>query len=148
MTITGIAPVKQAFVRALRDITDLASAVGSGGFHEGEPIPGAEPPYVIYSVAFAKHDYQWGGGHLLRATIDVYVVHRNSVEAQNLDQLILAGLHDVVFDFSGTDPATEQTTLYCRRVLDLSFAGLDESGKKVYQIGGSYEVWTDQNDTA
>jgi hypothetical protein len=81
---------------------------------------------------------------MIKATFDIEVVHPNSVEAQNLDLLILQGLTEEAFAANLEDTGSGQTTLLCRRVLDLSSDGRDDEGKKLYRIGGSYEIWTDQ----
>jgi hypothetical protein len=40
---------------------------------------------------------------------------------------------------------TGQTTLICRRVADVVIPpDLDGEGKKIYQVGGTYEIWTTQ----
>ena len=142
----GVGPVKQAFVRALRSIAGLKSAVGSDGFYEGIALPGASYPYVIYSVAGAFRSRQFGVEGILKVTIDCWVVSGDQVEAHNLDQLVLAGLEDAILDFTGTVPAPsdEPSTLLCHRVQDMSLTDLDDAGNKVYQVGGSYHVWIDR----
>jgi hypothetical protein len=142
---TGIAPIKQALVATLRDITDLKSAVGSEGFHEGTAIHGTPMPYILHSLIYSRRDYAtFGGGPMIKATFDIEVVHPNSVEAGNLDLLILQGLTEEAFAANLEDTGSGQTTLLCRRVLDLSSDDVSDEGKKLYRIGGSYEIWTDQ----
>ena len=138
---SGIGAQKQAFVRALRDITVLMTAVGSDGIYEGVVTREVDYPFVVYSVSFSTRDYDWGGRSMMRTGFSVVVVSDDQVVAHNLDQAIINGLHDKQLTF---DPSSGQSTLFCRRVSDTSFAGSDGEGEKVYQVGGTYVVWTDQ----
>jgi hypothetical protein len=72
------------------------------------------------------------------AGFDLRVYHTDSVAANNLDALVLTTLNDADLSVSG------QSTLYARRVADLSSPDVDDEGRKVYMVGGTYEVWTDQ----
>jgi len=138
---TGLPPIKQGFVRALRDITALKAAVGSDGIAEGFAPRGKDYPFCVYTVVYANRLHDWTGMHI-RALFDVFIVSDDQVEAHNLDQLVIAGLHDKVLDLEvGT---SGQTNLLCRRTADLSLVDLDDAGEKVFQIGGSYSIWTDQ----
>lgn len=141
MAVTNVGPVKQAFVRALRDITALKAAVGSDGFHEGIALPNPKYPFVVYTVASSRRRYTWDPGSILISTFDVFVISGDQVEAHNLDQLILTGMQDKSLTF---DQGSEQSTMLCRRYMDLSFVDVDDAGKKVYQVGGTYSVWTGQ----
>jgi hypothetical protein len=47
-------------------------------------------------------------------------------------------LHDAALNVS------EQTTLYCRRSSDVQSVDTDGQGKKVYMVGGMYDIWTAQ----
>lgn len=141
MAVTNVGPVKQAFVRALRDITALKAAVGSDGFHEGIAPANTEYPFVVYTLSASRRRYSFDPEPLLISTFDVFVISGDQVEAHNLDQLVLEGLQDKVLSF---DPGSEQSTLLCRRFMDLSFVDIDDAGKKAYQVGGTYAVWTAQ----
>ena len=140
---SGIGAQKQAFVRALRNISALTAAVGSDGIHEGVVTRNVEYPFVVYNVAFSVRSEDWGHRSMMRSGFNVVVVSNDQVEAHNLDQAILNGLKDVVLD-SDFDPGSGQSTLYFRRVADTSLAGRDGEGEKVYQVGGTYTLWTDQ----
>jgi hypothetical protein len=143
----GVGPIKQALVRALRDITDLKSAVGSDGFHEGIALHDSSYPFVIYSVGVSYRSRTFGNEGVLKTSVDIRVVSSDQVEAHNLDQLILDGLEDAVLDFSGITgipPGSEPSTLLCHRSYDMSFVDIDEAGNKVYQVGGNYQIWTDR----
>ena len=142
---TGVGPIKQAFVRALRDITALKAAVGSDGFYEGIALAGASYPYVVYSLGSMYRSRQFGNEGSLKASIDCWVVSRDQVEAHNLDQLVLDGMEDVTLDFTGTvTSGYEPSTLLCHRTSDMSLTNLDDAGNKVYQVGGNYQIWTDR----
>lgn len=136
---TGVAPVKQALVRALRANVALKAALNNE-IHEGVAPRDAEYPYLVYHVAYAPHGYYWGGD-TLRVGFDINIVSDDQVEAHNLDQSVADTLHDAVLDL---EVSSGQTGLFCRRRADMSSADLDEAGKKVYQMGGTYEIWTDQ----
>lgn len=139
----NIGPIKQAFVRALRSNATLTAAVGSEGFHEGVTPPNVEYPFIVYSVVVASRSYTFGGDYTMIATIDEFAVSDDQVVAHNLDQALYEGLQDAVLDFSGTtsNPANEPSTLLCRRITDLSLVDRDGAGNKVYQVGGSFQIW-------
>lgn len=137
---SGIGAQKQAFVRALRDISALTAAIGSDGIHEGVVTRNVEYPFVVYSVVHSSRDYDWGHRSMMRSVFDVLVVSDDQVQAHNLDAAILTGMADVLT----FEPTSGQSPLFCRRISDTSFAGVDGEGEKVYQVGGTYAVWSDQ----
>ena len=134
--LNTIPPVKQALVQTLRANAALKAAVH--GFHEGIAPQRTEYPYLVYDIAYAPLDYDWTGV-VQRAGFDIFVYGDNSVDAGNIDQLVLDTLHDAALGVTG------QTTLYCRRTGSLSSSDIDETGRRVFQVGGTYEVWTDQH---
>jgi hypothetical protein len=136
MTLTGIAPIKQALVQTLRDDSVLKAAL-TGGIHEALAPQRTVYPFLVYSLHYAPLDYIWGSV-IQTVGIDVFVFARNSVEASNLDGLVLTTLHDAQLSVSG------QSTLICRRVASVSFPDVDEEGNRIFQAGGTYEIWTDQ----
>lgn len=140
---SGIGAQKQALVRALRNITALTTAIGSDGVHEGVVTRGVQYPFVVYSVSFSRRSDDWSHRSLMRTGFEVLVVSDDQVVAHTLDQAILNGLKDVSLD-SDFDSASGQSTLYFRRVADTSLAGYDGEGEKVYHVGGTYTLWTDQ----
>ena len=136
MPLTGVAPIKQAFVQFLRADLTLRAAVT--GIHEGQAPRGAKMPFLTYHIAWAPYEYMWGST-MLRVGIDVFVVAENGVDAGNIDALVLTRLHDAGLTVTG------QTTLICRRVADVVVPPyVNEEGKRIHQVGGTYEVWTDQ----
>lgn len=135
MPLTTSANIKQALVATLRANNTLKDAIN--GIYEGFAPAKTKYPFVTYSFVPAAYDFAWGSAMLL-ATVDIFVFSENSVEANNLDALVLNTLQDAALDVTG------QSTLLCRRVLDLSETDVDEEGKKIYQVGGSFSIWTDQ----
>jgi hypothetical protein len=74
------------------------------------------------------------------ALVDMLSFAENGVDASNVDQLILNAFDGAQITVDG------QTTLICRRISDIPGGPeVDSEGKKIYQIGGSYEIWTDQS---
>ena len=136
MALTTSANIKQALVATLRANNTLKDAIK--GIYEGFAPAKTKYPFVTYSFPPVTYDFAWGSTMLL-AMADIYVFSENGVEANNLDALVLTTLHDAALDVTG------QSTLFCRRVMDLSDTDVDEEGKKVYQVGGSYSIWTDQS---
>ena len=137
MAFTSIAPVKQALVHYLRSNEELKALVTSKGFHEGDAPSKTTYPFITYQVHYAPMAYTWTSvTH--EVGFDVFGWSESSVEADNLDQLLFIWLHDAQLEVTG------QSTLICRRVSSLSLPGYDDEGKKIYQAGGIYEVWTDQ----
>ena len=146
MATTGVAPVKQALVRALRDVSALSALVGSDGINEGvEPRrKTVRYPYVIYSVVYSSRD--WDGTSVMLITeVDVWSVSNDPVEAHTLDQLVADALEFKVLEL---DDISEQISLNCQRIGDLSSVDVDGTGNRIYQMGASYRIWTDQPRTA
>ena len=121
----------------MRANTPLQTAVT--GFYEGFAPGNKAYPIVVYNLVFAPYDFAWGSV-TIRTAFDVSAFHPNPVDANNIDALVSTVLHNAELSVSG------QSTLLCRRVADLSNQDVDEEGKKVYQIGGTYEIWTHQAD--
>lgn len=145
MATTGIAPVKQALVRALRDVSALTTLVGSDGINEGvEPRRKPRYPYIIYSVVYGRRDYD-GTNMTLVTEVDVWSISDDQVQAHTLDQLVADALEFKVLEI---DDISEQTSLNCQRIGDLSSADVDGAGNRVFQMGGAYRIWTDQQRTA
>lgn len=135
---TTVANIKQALVAAMRANNPLKNAVS--GFYEGFAPPTTAYPFVVYSMVYAPYDFAWGSV-TIRTAFDISVYAENPVDANNIDALALAALHNVALSVTG------QSTLICRRVGDLSSQDVDEEGKKIYQVGGTYEIWTHQADS-
>jgi hypothetical protein len=128
-------PIRRAIVKAVRDApvyTDL-----NGLFHGLAPEK-TEYPFATYQQIPTPYEDAWGS-RMIIAVYDVFVFSRNEVEAHNLDQLLADALDGAQLTVEG------MSTLICRRFVDVSgVPDTDEEGKQVFQVGGSYEVWTDQ----
>jgi hypothetical protein len=137
MAIATSAPIKRAMVQALRASTPLTSAI-AGGIHEGLAPTKIKYPFIVYQLVAAPYTYT-SDVVLLKPLIDVYVFAENPVDANNIDALINAALTEA-------EPVVdEQTTLLCRRVSDLPTGpDTDSEGRRIYQVGGSYSIWTAQ----
>ena len=129
------APISRAVVQTLRGHTVLKNQVA--GFYQGFAPKKAEYPFITYQIVGPAYDFPWGSA-MIYCEVDVKAWSKNSVEAENLDALINAALFDASLSVDG------QTTLICRRVRDLIDQDVDEEGNKVYMVGGSFEVETDQ----
>jgi hypothetical protein len=128
--------IKRAFVAWLRANTELKAAL-VGGIHEGFAPEKATYPLLKFDVISAPFDYLWGS-LMIFMRIDVWIYDRNVVEADNLDGLVARVLDDAALPVDG------QTTLICRREMDLRSTDTDEEGRKVYGVGASYVIETDQ----
>ena len=137
MAVASVAPVKRAVVQALRASPSLVSAI-AGGIHEGIAPRKVRYPFITYQLVAAPYSYNWSSV-LIKAMFDVSVYAENPVEANNLDALIAAALNDAVLNVDGQD------SLLCRRTSDLPTGpDTDSEGKRIYQVGGTYSVWTSQ----
>jgi hypothetical protein len=135
---TALAPIKQGLVKALRANTVLKTAVHNE-FHEAIAPEGTAFPFIVYQFVYSPRSFYWGG-QIIRSGVDVWVYSTDQVEAHNLDQLVIDAVDSAVLDLGGSG----QTSLYSRRVADLSSAYISEQGTKVYQVGGTFDLWTDQ----
>lgn len=136
--VVGIAPIKQGLVRALRANVALKAAI-SNEIHESIAPESVAYPFLIYQMVYSPYSYYWGG-QMIRAGVDVWIYDTDQVRAHNLYQLCITALQNVALDLGSSG----QTNLFSRITADLSSAFLDEQGTKVYQVGGTFEFWTDQ----
>ena len=137
MTIASVAPVKRAVVQVLRASPSLVSAI-RGGIHEGIAPRKVRYPFIVYQLVAAPYSYDWTA-MTTKTLMDVSVFAENPVDANNIDALISAALNEAVLAVDG------QSNLLCRRVADLPTGpDIDSEGKRIYQIGGTYSIWTDQ----
>lgn len=147
MTVSTSLPVKVAIVRALRSSDSLSQGIAVARendpdkpgkwLHEGFAPEKTPYPFVTYQQIYGPRIYTWGSV-MLRAGFDVKVYSENSVEADNLFALVAIELDEAELPIAG------QSTLICRRIADLSSPDVDEEGKKIYWVGATYEVITDQ----
>ena len=134
---TSVAPIKRAVVQTLRASPSLVSAI-AGGIHEGIAPRKVRYPFIVYQLVSAPYVYDWSGS-MLHTTFDVSVFAENPVDANNIDALIAGALNEAVLSVDG------QNSMLCRRVADLPTGpDIDGEGRRIYQIGGSYSIWTSQ----
>lgn len=137
MAVTS-APVFQSLVQTVRANVPLYASL-IGGIHEGFAPEKVGYPFAVYTPVTSPYEDQWGARTII-TVVDVMVISRNPVEASNLDQSMAATLDGASLTPSGL------TSLICRRISDLRLApDVDEEGQKVHAVGGSYEIWTDQD---
>ena len=137
MAYATSAPIKRAVVQKLRASPSLVSAI-AGGIHEGIAPRKIRYPFIVYQLVSSPYHYNWTGV-VIETLIDVSVFAENPVDANNIDALIAGALDEAALSVDGQD------TLLCRRVADLPTGpDIDSEGKRIYQVGGSYSVWTNQ----
>ena len=137
MATSTVAPVKRAVVQKLRAYSPLVAAI-AGGIHEAIAPRKVKYPFIVYQIVASSYEYDWTGMQI-HALMDISTYAVNPVEANNLDALIAGALNDAALTVDG------QTSLLCRRVGDLPTGpDVDSEGKRIYQVGGTYSIWTDQ----
>ena len=135
--MTSVAPIKRAVVQTLRASPSLVSAI-AGGIHEGIAPRKVKYPFIVYQLIAAPYAYDWSGV-MIQTVFDVSVFAENPVDANNIDALIAGALNEAVLSVDG------QNSMLCRRVADLPTGpDIDGEGRRIYQIGGSYSIWTSQ----
>jgi hypothetical protein len=127
----------RALVARIRADAALKAAL-KGGVHEGFAPEKTPYPLATWSSVVSVSEFTWDSKMII-ALVDVIVYSLSSVEASNLDQSLSDQLDGAAL------PVTGQSTLICRRVADIrQTPDVDAEGNKVYGVGGSYEIWTDQ----
>jgi hypothetical protein len=126
----------RAVVQTIR--SSALKAALKGGIHQSFAPEKVPYPFAVYEAVAAPYEDDWGH-RMIIAAFDLFIFSRDPVEADNLDLLAITVL-------DGASPTVAgQTTLICRRIMDVPMPpDVDEEGKKVYQVGGTYEFWTDQ----
>lgn len=141
MRRTTEANISRALVQTLRaNNSGFVAATLNGklnGVHEGIAPKGAEYPFLTYDLVYAPNDDDWSN-RTIRAGFYVSAWSENQVEASNLDALISDALEDRL------EPVEGQTILYCRRIAGMRFPEVDAEGKRIYRVGATYQIWTDQ----
>lgn len=129
------APIRQALVQAVRAAPAYSSLKG---IFRGFAPEKTAYPFAVYNQVAAPYEDDWSA-RMIIAAFDVFVFSKNEVEAGDLDQ-------SLADELDGAQLTVEDmTSLICRRVNDVPMPpDLDERGEKVYQVGGTYEIWTDQ----
>lgn len=131
------APISQALVRLLRADSTLSAAVT--GWWEGQAPNDQAYPFITHSLTTSGRDEWSFGGLTKKPKFTIVVWGPDQVQARNLDQRI----SDILWD---ADLAMDvQSTVLVRRTADISESYPAGTGKRVYQVGGTYTVWTDQS---
>ncbi len=132
-------PVKRAFIRKRRANSSIRAA-SVGGIHEGLNASDVIAyPYVVFGLAFSPLERAWGS-LLFIVGFDVIARGFNPVEVSDLDVLIAKELHDSTLLVTGL------STLTVSRAAELPLSPeRTAEGRKLFQNGGTYEVWLDQN---
>lgn len=136
MAVPTPSPIKRALVRGLRQDASVMAVV-KGGIHQGSAPAKVKYPFITYFFVTAPNEFTWGATEI-HALVDVFAWSANTVEAENLDALIAAALDGAPLDVDG------QEVLLSRRIgATPTGPTTDAEGRRIYQIGGSYEIWTD-----
>ena len=133
----NLTPIIRGLVRTRKANTSLKDAL-AGGMWEG--VAPLSQPYPLLTYGRQSGSDTWFHDSLLkRPGYNIAVWDTDLGQARNLDQLVLETLWDADL---GID---QQSTVLCRRVMDLSSTHVDGSGDTVFQVGGIYEIWADQD---
>lgn len=131
-----VAPVKRAIVQTLRASGPIGTAI-AGGINEGMAPRRVRYPFIVYQLVSSVRERQFDGQQI-QSMWDISVYAENPVDANNVDALVNTALDDQELAVDG------QTTMLCRRVADLPTGpDLDAEGRRIWQAGGTYSVWTD-----
>lgn len=137
MAMTTSAPIKQAIVHQLRLSAPLVAA-STGGIHWRVAPREVKYPYIVVSLVSAPLKRDWDQVEI-RSVWDIVAFAVNSVEVEQLDALVTTALNEADL------PVTGQTTLLCQRVADVpGDDDIDDTGTRIFQMGGSYSIWTTQ----
>lgn len=135
-------PVRQAMLRALRSNLVLATQL-TGDWSEGAAPPSVEYPLGVYALVPSPSNYDWSGVvHDL--LVDVVVFERDQGDAASLAQFVFATLQDARLDLE----ATGLTSLGCRRTGIISLQDVDDQGKAIFEMGGTWRIRVSQSNPA
>jgi len=134
MAVPTPAPIKRGLVRRVRQQAWFTTV--KGGIHQSFAPKKAKYPFITYGVVTAPSAFTWGAIEV-RALVDVFAWSENPVEAENLDALIAEALHEAPLEVG------EQQLIQCRRISATPTGPTaDGTGRRVYQIGSTFEIWT------
>lgn len=136
MTRTTEALILRALVQTVRANNPVYSQL-TGGIHEGSAPQEARYPFVTIDLVGAPVLDDWSSRQI-QSDWDVVVWHEEQVEASNLDSALMNVLEDNLVAVAGQD------TLICRRVAGIRLPEVTEDRKRIYRVGGTYRIWTDQ----
>lgn len=137
MTRTTEALILRALVQTVRASTSTYSQL-SGGIHEGSAPRETSYPFATIDLVGAPVLDDWGHRQI-QSDWDVVVWDEDQVRASNLDSALMNALEDSLASISGQD------TLITRRIAGVRLPEVTEEGKRIYRVGGTYRIWTDQS---
>ena len=136
MTRTTEAMILRALVQTVRADNPLYTQL-TGGIHEGSAPRDAAYPFATIDLVSSVVLDDWGHRQI-QSDWDVAIWDVEQVRASNLDSELTNTVEDNLTAVSGQD------TLICRRVAGLRLPEVTEEGKRIYRVGGTYRIWTDQ----
>jgi hypothetical protein len=129
--------VRQALIRGLRANLVLAAGL-PGDWSEGAAPPTTEYPLGVIALVPSPSLYDWTGVvHDL--LVDIVIFARDSGVAASLDQLAFTTLQDASLAVTGL------TSLGCRRTGSLSLQDVDDQGKAIFEVGGTWRIRVSQS---
>lgn len=136
MTRSTEAMILRSLVQTVRADNPTYSQL-SGGIHEGSAPREARYPFATIDLVGAPVLDDWGHRQI-QSDWDVVVWDEEQVRASNLDSGLMNALEDNLVPVAG------QETLICRRIAGVRLPEVTEEGKRIYRVGGTYRIWTDQ----
>jgi hypothetical protein len=140
--------IRRSLVRTLRGSADVKSAT-PGGQHEELAPPGVTQDFLTYRLVTAPVEDDWSN-RTIRSWWDIVITSEDQVRASTTDSLVMNVVEDSLLPIEVEDESdppemvTQQTILYCRRVVGLRDKEITEDRKTLYHVGGTYSIWTDQ----
>lgn len=135
MTRTDESEIQRALVRTLR-LGALHSQL-PGGEHEAVAPRGTGEPFLTYTMVAAPVVDDWTA-RMIVSDWDILVTSSDQGEANRLAALLSLELED------NLQPVTGQTILAAKKLAGLRLPEITDEDKKIYRIGGTYRIWTDQ----
>lgn len=140
--------IRRSIVRTLR-ASEPVKAASPGGQHEEIAPRGVTQDFLTYRLVTAPYDDDWSN-RTIRSWWDIEITSEDQVRASTADSLVMNVLEDGLLPIEVMDESdppvavTQQTILYCRRIVDLRGKETTDEGKTLYRVGGTYSIWTDQ----
>lgn len=136
MTRTTEALILRAIVQTVRANSPFYSQL-TGGLHEGSAPREARYPFGTIDLVGAPVLDDWGS-RMIQSDWDLVIWDEEQVRASNLDSELMNVLEDSLVTITGQD------TLITRRIAGVRLPEVTEEGKRLYRVGGTYRIWTDQ----
>lgn len=130
-------PVRQALIRALRANLVLSAEL-TGDWSEGAAPPTVNYPLGVIALVPSPGLYDWSGV-VWDLLVDIVIFARDQDQAARLDQLAFSTLQDTLLAVTGL------TSLGCRRTGILSLQDVDDQGKAIFEVGGTWRIRVSQS---